>query len=1436
MTHLIYPACKKLCTRTQQCLKILCAVKCKMLKSANMSVLLALEKFLADYKTQFIQNLNLDNILKKTFKNLQYQPWPPGYSELAKELANYKHAEVVQKLESHNLNDIDDKLKESVAELINFFTSKHSLVHIKSKNELTFSGAIIVLSKCLQEAEDNLKYFPGEIKTINFHASHSCFIDTPLRNQVWRGININIVSLSIHCVDHVIWDVKGADGKDARKNNQDAENGKAGGNVALFSKTFIGSHLLTVQVDGGAGGNVAPEKDDFTNNSPSKKIFADFNPRSLLFSNNKSRIQKMIKDIEKKKGSVDSISTEKGGKLLKGTLSGGMKLEYFCSKGFIWKVDCLLIKGAQEIPPTSPKNAGIGGQPGNFIIYDELGNEIRRTFGKPGENGESALQKVKKRTSDIGFVNRSWWPKKYFRKNKFHIVPEKEHNAAYLKTKLRRILGKYKILKKVKPLPPSRIRGLDITHTIYQLKMQQVTHSSSYHATTDHQKNSQRNVEKAVQVLNTFQQISLTRMNTMLVAATSNVEAQKDRYAAHQVITTPMPQVDCHFQKVASKPKIIKTPIKSIHDELKLLDDPEMEIMLGHEAFTKMEGYESIIKVIEEFGMQHDSDLYEHEMITIIQQLFFQNYKFAVSKVEMWLSLVQLWPKSLLRLFLHKCKVNSCDPSVLKMMFYQVSKEIEITQSWTNKYVGRLILIILKYLPKEWPLKVCLLMVEALWLDDDARRITIDNLKKYPSGLLVQLAMPLRDSIIHKKITELDIDFLADLTSKLYETFEPLGDNWDYSCLEGLKLGEEWYEQIHQLQIWAYLDGIWDDKDDFKMTEAFYHFTTLFAFEPFQAENTWHLFQKIQPTLVKKQEKLSRVESRRFVRLLADIKAGQWNMEDNNLKLTLDKCTKFDEWLTILESFGKLEPLQAASILHLYQKICSDLSGCNTTLLPMLICMLKDWLHQKSVGLSDDKSVLMENFLANFHEEKWNWNDERLKTSLKGCHTFFEILQNLTVFASQPDSKIQQDVTSSAKIVKEQWDKLFKSIRNRSKILRGWNFQFFQDWFEATQEQKFNRLELTNCDIPSKRWSEELQKVIDNRPDNPSKNNYGSWISDVVHMISVAVKRYRLRDPQIATILAAFITSHNEPGQHDKLLAQMKTGEGKSLVVVAVAIIRGLLEEKTDIVTSSGVLARRDATDYKNIFEAFNISVGHVTMTRVEERKIEYQKTVVYGTVADFQRDYLIEKVFNHNIRSYSRKVGNTSIIVDEVDSMLLDKGNSVLYLSQTPAGLDTLEHIFAFIWRSVAREINTEVFEPLKIYEFVTKNMLDKQCSRKLHDFVKIHLHSWIMNAYEATRLQENIHYTLHADPEMSGSDNHPRITLIDQDTGEDLVDYQWGNGVQQFLQLKHGCKLTGMNLKSVFISNVAYFKSYKNLFGLTGTLGTEADKAFLRNNYYVS
>ncbi|GMT02992.1 hypothetical protein PENTCL1PPCAC_25166, partial [Pristionchus entomophagus] len=376
-----------------------------------------------------------------------------------------------------------------------------------------------------------------------------------------------------------------------------------------------------------------------------------------------------------------------------------------------------------------------------------------------------------------------------------------------------------------------------------------------------------------------------------------------------------------------------------------------------------------------------------------------------------------------------------------------------------------------------------------------------------------------------------------------------------------------------------------------------------------------------------------------------------------------------------------------------------------------------------------------------------------------------------------------------------------------------------------------------------------------------------------------------------------------ESPQH--LLQQVSTGEGKSYIIAAIAAIRCLGDKNAtvDVITTSPVLAKRDANMLFGLYHALGLTVAHNCEESREAREIAYKAQVVYGDMAHFQRDYLLHTFYRKNILG-TRELVN--VIVDEVDSMTLDSGNHVLYLSHKIPSLKLLDSLFAYIQQEVHADIDEEsnstddirlrvlreingrvskediakidavnadrVFISLLEAEIIDyegfvlvkknenlKEMLKSVVDVKstpiivdalrmeiervkdisvpfhLQEFVRLHISAFIDNCKLARVMRPNVDYVVGLSEANASSESEVIITIVDVDTGADLVSTQWSEGLHQFLQMKYACRMTPMSLKAVFISNVTFLRKYKRLDGLSGTLGSADESRILAELYKV-
>lgn len=188
---------------------------------------------------------------------------------------------------------------------------------------------------------------------------------------------------------------------------------------------------------------------------------------------------------------------------------------------------------------------------------------------------------------------------------------------------------------------------------------------------------------------------------------------------------------------------------------------------------------------------------------------------------------------------------------------------------------------------------------------------------------------------------------------------------------------------------------------------------------------------------------------------------------------------------------------------------------------------------------------------------------------------------------------------------------------------------------------------------------------------------------------------FHMTDSQILSCLVA-LNANQTQGR----LLQVATGEGKSTIVSVLAIINALKGKKVDIITSSPVLAERDAKEKAKLYEMFglNCSDNNDKSIYIKGAKDCYKKDIVYGEAAQFQFDALRDEY--SQLGALAGRKWEVAI-VDEVDSMLIDDSSKIARLATTVAGLDQLQPIYHFLWQRLVSMQEKVVEIDGKIYFF---------------------------------------------------------------------------------------------------------------------------------------
>ncbi len=369
-----------------------------------------------------------------------------------------------------------------------------------------------------------------------------------------------------------------------------------------------------------------------------------------------------------------------------------------------------------------------------------------------------------------------------------------------------------------------------------------------------------------------------------------------------------------------------------------------------------------------------------------------------------------------------------------------------------------------------------------------------------------------------------------------------------------------------------------------------------------------------------------------------------------------------------------------------------------------------------------------------------------------------------------------------------------------------------------------------------------------------------SALPEILALIRKAVKLELQWEPWDTQLFAVLLFLHSDSNKGR--LIEIATGEGKSLIIAMLAVIRALQGEKVDIVTSQAELARRDSATYKKFFECFNFNVAENSEQHYTSGlKPCYAKEVhiIYGYINNFQFDLLREEFSGLNTRGGR---GFDRVIVDEVDNLLIDEGAKIAMLASIMPGMENLKSLMLLITLHLDQleqrfefkdnilyfhEIIKNKPEPIKIRvhdknKFLKAKMIETVNNilnnkffmpEYLKELIKIQMEKWIESAGLAQLYQLKHQYKIKRDKYQVMS-----VVPVDYaNTGSIQNGTTWGDGLHQCLQFKHGLESTVETLVVNFLSNMAFIKRYPHVNGVTGTIGSEEARKLLADpdNYNI-
>jgi preprotein translocase subunit SecA len=288
---------------------------------------------------------------------------------------------------------------------------------------------------------------------------------------------------------------------------------------------------------------------------------------------------------------------------------------------------------------------------------------------------------------------------------------------------------------------------------------------------------------------------------------------------------------------------------------------------------------------------------------------------------------------------------------------------------------------------------------------------------------------------------------------------------------------------------------------------------------------------------------------------------------------------------------------------------------------------------------------------------------------------------------------------------------------------------------------------------------------------------------------------------------------------HQGKIAEMKTGEGKTLAATMPVYLNALSGKGVHIVTVNDYLARRDAGWMGEIYEFLGLKVGLIQDNMgFEERKVAYDSDLTYGTNAQFGFDYLRDNIATSTDQLVQREL--SFAIVDEVDSILIDEARTPLIISGMPESAADVYYRFAAIIPRLREGEDYEVDEK-KRQIAPTESGVEKVEKalgvENLYDDVNTNLVNHLNQALRA-------HALFHKDVEYIVSDG--QVFIVDEFTGRVLEGRRYSEGLHQAIEAKEGVEIREENQTVATITIQNFFRQYDKLSGMTGTAATEADE----------
>lgn len=285
-------------------------------------------------------------------------------------------------------------------------------------------------------------------------------------------------------------------------------------------------------------------------------------------------------------------------------------------------------------------------------------------------------------------------------------------------------------------------------------------------------------------------------------------------------------------------------------------------------------------------------------------------------------------------------------------------------------------------------------------------------------------------------------------------------------------------------------------------------------------------------------------------------------------------------------------------------------------------------------------------------------------------------------------------------------------------------------------------------------------------------------------------------------------------------IAQIRTGEGKTLTVAIAVAFLALCGRTVDIVTSSQYLAERDAVKLRPFFELLGAPCSHICVPVPEAWR--FDSPIIYGTNTDFEFALLRRMLHwpGASVRSDGSHRPADAVIVDEVDNLFLDTASS-------PARLATASHRnTAWMYAPLLHLVQTTENNSATVSE--ARNCLnvwaDGRYSKTVAQLADEELAEWLSSAKSSLKFQRDVEYII-----RDGA-----VVIMDHaNTGQLQEGSRWSKGIHEFVEAREGIEPQSQSLTSASLSHPSFFSKYRTIFGVTGTMGGPEERKEVEEVY---